>query len=502
MVKVLIVDDEVPIRQWLELNVNKIEGFITVGAAANGVEGLELFKETKPDIIITDIRMPGMDGLKMLEDIREIKQSVYGIMLTSHEDFYYARQSISLGVAEYILKTEISVESLKKSLIKGKKKLLENTKYFDDKTKDNIIYRNQYISSIVNGKQEKETSEDKLCELGIDILGRNYFVVNILNKDNYKIDYKYLIKDEDVDNSMIISISHNSVIIINILKASQGISIYDNFKFLNRFCSNLVKETKCIVGSSNIYSGVENFDKAIIESNLALKYSFYNKVKMVYMISEEVKYKLEDSEKVKIKFSNELLNGSYDKLISLIYKSIDIIEKEKPIDQYEIKSLFTYFITSLMYFIEKDDINLESKIKIIKQKIEESMYFEDLKSIINSAIEECNKYLSDKKSYSSAVRKAIKYMEEYYREAISLTEVADYVSLSSEYLSKIFKEETGVKFVVYLNNLRLKEAVNLLEQTNLKVYEIAEKVGYSNMSYFSTVFKKNFGKNPFEYRNK
>ncbi|MFR2849305.1 MAG: helix-turn-helix domain-containing protein [Hungatella hathewayi] len=73
--------------------------------------------------------------------------------------------------------------------------------------------------------------------------------------------------------------------------------------------------------------------------------------------------------------------------------------------------------------------------------------------------------------------------------------------LSSEYLSRLFKEETGVKFVVYLNNLRLKHALRLLETTNLKVYEVAEQVGYSNLSYFSTVFKKNFGQNPFDYKN-
>lgn len=72
---------------------------------------------------------------------------------------------------------------------------------------------------------------------------------------------------------------------------------------------------------------------------------------------------------------------------------------------------------------------------------------------------------------------------------------------NAEYLSRLFKDETGIKFVVYLNNLRLKHALRLLETTNLKVYEIAEQVGYSNLSYFSTVFKKNFGQNPFDYKN-
>lgn len=99
------------------------------------------------------------------------------------------------------------------------------------------------------------------------------------------------------------------------------------------------------------------------------------------------------------------------------------------------------------------------------------------------------------------MRRALAYMEENYGSSITLTDVADHVGLSPEYLSRLFKEDTGMKFVVYLNNLRLKYALSLLKNTNLKVYEVAEKVGYSNLSYFSTVFKKNFGQNPFEYKN-
>ena len=106
------------------------------------------------------------------------------------------------------------------------------------------------------------------------------------------------------------------------------------------------------------------------------------------------------------------------------------------------------------------------------------------------------------KEYSQAVRRAISYMEEHYDSSLALPDVASHVGLSAEYLSRIFREDTGMKFIVYLNNLRLKHAIELLENTNLKVYEVAEKVGYSNLSYFSTVFKKNFGQNPFDYKNK
>ena len=119
MLKVLVVDDEMPIRQWLEFCIERIPDVELVGAASHGAEGYSMFRKHMPDVVITDIRMPVMDGLEMMRMIRNLKPSVYAIVLTSFEDFEYARQAISLGAAEYILKTEISDGSLRENLKKA-----------------------------------------------------------------------------------------------------------------------------------------------------------------------------------------------------------------------------------------------------------------------------------------------------------------------------------------------------------------------------------------------
>ena len=98
------------------------------------------------------------------------------------------------------------------------------------------------------------------------------------------------------------------------------------------------------------------------------------------------------------------------------------------------------------------------------------------------------------------VRKAIEYLDRHYAERITLAELAEQAGFSAEHFSRVFRRETGVNYITYLNNLRMKHAVQLLEQTDCKVYEIAEKVGFSSLSYFSTAFKKKFGKNPYEYQ--
>ena len=101
---------------------------------------------------------------------------------------------------------------------------------------------------------------------------------------------------------------------------------------------------------------------------------------------------------------------------------------------------------------------------------------------------------------SLPVRKAIEYMERHHAERLTLAEIAEQARFSPEHFSRVFRRETGVNYVAYLNNLRMKHAVQLLEQTDSKVYEIAEKVGFSSLSYFSTTFKKKFGKSPYEYQ--
>ena len=163
--------------------------------------------------------------------------------------------------------------------------------------------------------------------------------------------------------------------------------------------------------------------------------------------------------------------------------------------------MYLFFATTLFH-INKDDVEqVERQLADIGKQMMAAESLEVLDSILNGVFEEHGYARALSADYSSAIRSAISYMEERYAGPLTLSDVAAHAGLSSEYLSRLFKEETGVKFVVYLNNLRLKHALRLLETTNLKVYEVAEQVGYSNLSYFSTVFKKNFGQNPFDYKN-
>ena len=118
MLKVLVVDDEAPIRRWLEYCIDQFDGFTVAGVAASGTEGLEIYRRERPNIVVSDIEMPGMDGLEMLRRMQKIHPA-YMIILTSHEKFSYARQALNLGTAEYILKAEITMQSFQTVLLKA-----------------------------------------------------------------------------------------------------------------------------------------------------------------------------------------------------------------------------------------------------------------------------------------------------------------------------------------------------------------------------------------------
>lgn len=177
----------------------------------------------------------------------------------------------------------------------------------------------------------------------------------------------------------------------------------------------------------------------------------------------------------------------------------EAVKKETPYDVQSVKELYVFLMVTLLHFVKEDIGKLEVRIEGIRRAAKETGALEELNEIIDRCFED-SLGSRQRQELSYAVRIAVQYLADNYKSQIDLSDVASHVGLSPEYLSRIFKKETGINFVVYLNNIRLKHALDLLENTNLKVYEIAENVGYSNLSYFSTVFKKNFGMNPFEYK--
>lgn len=501
MVNVLVVDDEVPIRQWMEFCINRIEGYRVVGAAANGAEGYSMFRKSCPDIVITDIRMPVMDGLEMLRMIRNQNPAIYTAVLTSHEDFEYARKAIKLGAAEYILKTEITEESLRQVLENGKQTVGSDVFEGREKDYEELSNRNHYLRSLVLGQQVVNVSGAMVKEYDIPLEEGRFVAMDIMTRENSPLRVE-LLEDGFLEHVIKVPLELNHTALLGNIKRSASVLESRQREELHRYCRFILDQVPCSIGYSDIYDSLERLGDAMRQAHNRVKLVFYHPRESVFGApAQGGGLCLPNGEKYKIRFSKELVNQNYGRAVEIRDEMMAEAKRSEVTDIEYLKKLYLFFLTSL-YHITKDDVDqVEEELAVFGREMALAFSLDQLDEVLKRGFELCGGWNAGGQAYSSPIRSAVRYMEAHFARSLTLPDVAAHAGLSAEYLSRLFKEETGVKFVVYLNNLKLKHALHLLETTNLKVYEVAEQVGYSNLSYFSTVFKKNFGQNPFDYKN-
>lgn len=500
MIKVLVVDDEVPIRQWLEFCINKIDPYRVVGAASNGAEGYSEFRKLSPDIVITDIRMPMMDGLEMIEMIHGVKPSAYTVMLTSHEDFEYARKAIKLGASDYILKTEITEEQLKEILDKGKKELGGGDDHGEmEKAFEEMADRNRYLRSMVLSKECSIMGKGLIKEYGIPIEKGEFIALDVMAGREGTVHVK-LPESEVLEHVFKVSLDMSHTIIVgNLGKVSPVYS--QRMKEIFHYCEDLMNQLPCKIGCSDIWDDSSRLGAAMKQAHNRVNLSFYYPHQTFFYSQDANADCIPNGEMYKMLFTKDLVNQNFSGALAVKDKMKAEAVETKVTDIGYLKEIYRFFITSLFHFTMDDEEKAENALKPILQDMKDAPSLDALNAVMEREFKSRSIGTHSEDEYSALVRSALLYMEKSYDGPVTLSEVAEHAGVSAEYLSRLFKEETGVKFVVYLNNLRLKNALHLLETTNLKVYEVAERVGYSNLSYFSTVFKKNFGQNPFDYKN-
>lgn len=500
MVKVLVVDDEVPIRQWLEFCINRMDGYQVTGKAANGAEGYSAFRKTMPDIVITDIRMPVMDGLEMLKLIQNLNPAVSTVVLTSHEDFEYARQAMKLGASEYILKTEITEESLKQLLDKAGAGLREHPQGGKEKVLEDISNRNHYLRSLVLSRHVGLVTEAMLKEYDIPLERKDFVAIDVMTEETELV--KVALPEEGILTHVIkVPLDLNHIIILGNISRDGPRGMGARQELVYRYCRELNSQIDCSVGCSDIYGNLGKLGEAMRQAHERVKLGFYHEREKLFATQTVGRHRITNGEKYKILFSKELVNQNYQKAVRIKADMMAEVRREEVTDIEYLKKLYLFFLTSLFHITRDNVEKVEEQLAVIGQDIMNAQSLDALDRVMDQGFEIHGYSGIGNEEYSAPIRNAIRYMEEHYPVSLALPDVACHVGLSAEYLSRLFKEETGVKFVVYLNNLRLKHALRLLESTSLKVYEVAEQVGYSNLSYFSTVFKKNFGQNPFDYKN-
>lgn len=505
MFKVVVVDDEPIVRKGIVNIINwKAMGCEIVGEAANGVEGMQLIEKFKPDIILTDIHMPEIDGVEMIRRSLELIPWSKIIVLTGYRDFDYIQDALKLGASEYLLKPSKIDEitnAVKKACLEleFQNRRDENIKQLEDHYKKTLplLKEKLLFDMVINSSDSTHSSELELY--GIEI---NEFVMvsidlnhneklDIYQKQLYKIGIKNAFLDifeEGYDCQSIDITPSRFVFILQSDKFDFKEDVFkkaESFQLIIKSCFDI----EMTLGISSEGQGYEELFKKMKECEMALSYKLYlgddalilyDDIKALTLMNEDFNFQnLKNNINAAIEIGNvKLLKELNDQLQAYVNESnykefyLDLLLSITDQTKGELEEILK---TS---FTECHQIYLESSMKVVQSK-------QDI----------------NQKSLSNVLKQSLDYIRDNYQTSISLQDLADYTYVSTYYLSRMFKKEIGKNFVEYLNDYRIKKAKKHLEDFELKTYEIAELVGIPDPHYFSKLFKKHTGITPTDYRN-
>lgn len=526
MYKLLIIDDEKQIRDGLK-NMLQWEnyGFEICGEAANGREGLEMVKLHNPELVITDIEMPYMDGLALMESLKSFEKRPIVVVLSGYDDFGLVRKAMRSGAVDYLLKSSgieefvRVLEEVITILDKEEKSLLElqeNTKLMKDSMLNRLVHNEISFSEL---RMKLELLDYRIpkgeCCIAVIQLKKTFKTDEAENDENL-IQIKQRITNfcENIVGDAGYVFTDEGGRICILFEQFNGNDAREYWKKnLKRVIEYVAEEEKSSVsiamgGNSYTYRSV---CKSYNEALTILEYRFVFGYDCVLCHTEINKFLSRD--KLSLVdgniFKNLIKQENYEKIEEYINEIFNIYnEKKMLVAPYILRNyafeliVFAYECFDTMSYIEKSSL-LKMKAEMM-DNIHSVQTLDDLQRMLKNNVlhilEEIRKKRRD--SYSKIVADCIQYVrKEYGNMDLSLALLAEEFHVNPAYLGRIFRKETSVSFNEYLNNVRVEKAKELLVSTNYKGNELCKELGFSSYNYFYMVFKKFTGMNPIEYRN-
>jgi len=502
--RIVIVEDEIRIREGIGKLLNKLgSDYEVLGEASDGAEGFELCLKEKPDLVITDIRMPKMDGIEMLSRLAEAGIKTKAIVVSAYSEFEYARGAMKLGVTEYLLKP-ISLMDFSNALNNIKVQLQEEQL----KKPKNIGTLEQTITDLYYGSIELDDDIRKFLmeSYGIDAnqavwIANAYLGSAYDNSERIRKDLNKMFSEiEDVKYISIDSPFRKSILyVVYKYTDAKALERWLQYRMLQQDVTGIVfgcVEAPDMKSMKSSYEALTqymdwniSFEKEILIS--------YPKIKQIqtaicsYPMDAEAQLRVAlcaaDKEKAKqtvARFHESFLDGK-------IYLPR------------EIKDCYVRFLWFAME-IARDLGNVDAR-KIERQELLKQIMEANSKAELiglSDGIMDiiCNESKVEEDVTDLIVKRAKSIIHEFYNTGITLDEIAAKLNITPEYLGTKFRNETGVTFSTYMKDYRITKAKELLMGTNLKLYEIADRIGYNDPKYFSRVFKEATGMLPADFR--
>lgn len=538
MYNLLVVEDEEMIRNKILLCCDwTANGFNHVYEADNGATALEIVANKDIDIVVTDIQMPKMNGIELIREIRAFDKTIKIVVISGHAEFEYAKESLTLNVKDYILKPFLS-KNLLEILLKLKEELIrqqseqEELESMKRQLKENrLLLQEKLFADLLNncfiGNLDKN-----LQYLSLDHMYNHTFFVAVLNIEGFA----EILNDSDEEQKYIYNLSFYNWANKFLLAYKNANNLFEQFAYdyylLNYRLDQLVlisfqsqdivlQILECMVeqarkevglqitiGVGNPYANLKDLHISLHEASAAVTLSSLHGKGIVFTFNgicfDNQEYSKHLTNIVDNKIYNNIKVGAFEEIKKEIVNIVSQI-KSSMLGVKAIETIVRNMILlsckaiNEMGYDMHDIFGADGAPDFNMNEINSQVQLEEW---LFTFFVKVNDYVISKRSNRNQqlIMQVKDYASQHYAEGINLSYFAKKYNISTGYLSVLFNEQFGQNFIDYLTNLRIQKAKELLKNSDLRVYEIAEKIGYRDAYYFSAAFKKVVGVNPTEYR--
>jgi two-component system response regulator YesN len=526
MFKVLLIDADASVVEGMKVAIDwELYGYEVIGEEYNGMSGLDKIINLTPNIVITDITLPVIDGIEMIQRAKKLYPNFFTIFLTYHEDFDYTIEAIKLGASAYILKEKFKREEFYKLLIELKNKLTDEISKSEIESQLTHELNNNLhltgetiINQLLQGTYSVSEDVKKNAKLYGYSFNKEMFILTMIELDNSSLfvkntllNYAVLLRSAILNliegilrknqTGIAFSRSCREYFILYNYNPNIKDNVFEQVKVVSKDIQQqvnmLIKDTVSIYisKSANEINDIPVLFKQIMELK-RIKFYMHSEVIIsysdIFRHDETFGITTFDYKEILKDYENSLLNRDIEGMKGIVSEFID----KACMNAYDIskvKHVIGRMFFALSDYMEKQILKYSNQnVQVPVEKINDLQTIFELKEILLEHSEKAIKLVSDTsiRSKDNKIMNVIEYINKHINEPISLKSVSDYVSMNNSYFSRYFKSKTGENFSDYLTKLRVDNAKKLLISSCLTIDEIANKVGYNNTEYFMKVFKK------------
>ena len=519
--RVLLVDDEEDIREGISRKMDWLGlGFSLVGEAANGQDALELAESLRPDVILTDIKMPFMDGLELCRILTDRLPAARFVVFSGFDAFEYAKQAIQMNVVEYILKP-INADELSAVLRRLKDQLdreraeRRNVELLRSRYTENLpVLRELFYANLLDGHIEPGTERERAARLDIDLQGEEWAVgLAYIGSDRRDalstLSVQKLLEESLTADRCRLTLYNDWVAVI--VSLTESFTIYDLVRVLDRVCTLAASYLglTLTVGVGAPCKELSGMARSAAEARTALEYrSMVGRGQVIYIgdLEPDGGHVLTFEEADERTLTAAVRLGSEQEVRDAAAALAGKIREANPsAGQYNL--FLMELVTHLMKMTRRSGVGVE--------EVFGTGFSLPIQDSALPSLEELEGWCAERylrlwtlirrrqtDSAGQTVETAKEYIRQHYAESdLSVEKLCAYLHLSSTYFSTLFKRETGTSFTAYVTTVRMEAAAEAIRGTEEKTYLIAQRCGYEDPNYFSYVFKRHFGVTPTKYRS-